>query len=222
MTLIVSVIFPDGIVIAGDSRTTIQNEDGSTEIQDNTQKVFPFCEKFGVATCGRAYIDCKSIYCQMRLFEQQLNENGTSFADVTEAAKAIDKHFHQLLNTSNYHLSSKEQLFGFHVDGYHDTQPKRVLLDIQIGQKVHERVCTDFNCYYNGSDATVQEILKKLGSPPKSFFRQCSLDGAIDYADFLFCETSSRTSSVGGPIDIALVTPSGGFEWKRKKPSIPD
>ena len=222
MTLIVSVIFPDGIVIAGDSRTTIQNEDGSTEFQDNTQKVFPFCEKFGVATCGRAYIDCKSIYCQMRLFEQQLNENGTSFADVTEAAKAIDTHFHQLLNASNYHPSSKKQLFGFHVDGYHDTQPKRVLLDIQIGRKVHERVCTDFDCYYNGDDATVQEILNELGPPPPSFFGQCSLDEAIDYVDSLFRETSSRAPSVGCPIDIALVTPSGGFEWKRKKPSIPD
>ena len=218
MTLIVSVIFPDGILIAGDSRTTIQNEDESNEKHDKAQKVFPFCEKFGVATCGRAYINSKSIYSQMRLFEQQLNENGTSFADVTEAARAIDKHFHQLLNTSNYHPSSKEQPLGFHIDGYHETQPKSVLLDIQIGQKVPERVRTDFALYHNGDDPAVQEILNERTSLLASF----SLDAVIDYVDHLFRETSSRAPSVGGPIDIAVVTPSGGFEWKRKKPSIPD
>jgi 20S proteasome alpha/beta subunit len=222
MTLIVSVIFPDGILIAGDSRTTLHNEDGSKEPHDDAQKVFPFCEKFGVATCGRAYIDSKSISSQMRLFELQLNENGTSFGDVTEAAKAIHSHFHQLLIASNYHPSSKDQRLGFHVDGYHDTQPKSVLLDIPIGEKEPELVRTDFNCYYNGDDAAVQVILKELGSPPPSFFHQCSLDEAIDYVDWLFRQTSCRAPSVGGPIDIAVVTPSGGFEWKRKKPSIPD
>ena len=222
MTLIVSVICRDGLVIAGDSLTTITNtDDGSTDTRIDTCKVFPFCEKFGVGTFGRAFIGGKSIYCQMRLFEQELNENGTRFAGVTEAAQAIGDHFHDLVNSSEYDLAydlaAEVQLFGFRVVGYDDAEPKNVLLDIGIGRQVCRYVRTHFKCYSNGCDIEVVREISSLYQGKPSF-----LEDAIDYAEFLISETSSRTSSVGGPIDIALVTPSGGFEWKRKKPSIPD
>lgn len=124
MTLIVSLRIPDGIVIAGDSLSTMVGQGqldaaiGVTcpdcghqhEIQGKlpmppiaattfsyAQKVFPFCGKFGVGTFGTGLLAGKSIYFAMRLFEQQLKGSETSFKGVTEAAQKIGDEVHNLL-----------------------------------------------------------------------------------------------------------------------------
>jgi hypothetical protein len=57
--------------------------------------------------------------------------------------------------------------------------------------------------------------------PPYHTF---SVQDAIDYAEFLIQTTishqrfSQTIPSVGGDIDIALVTPFDGFQWIRQKP----
>ena len=125
MTLIVSLRIPDGIVIAGDSLSTMMGQgqwevttgvtcpncDHQHQIQQKlptspvpaatfsyAQKVFPFCGKFGVGTFGTGLLAGKSIYFAMRLFEQRLKENKTPFKGVTEAAKRIGDEIHDLLS----------------------------------------------------------------------------------------------------------------------------
>ena len=99
MTLIVSLRIPDGIVIAGDSLSTLMGQgqfettigvicpecNHQHEIQPKSpifpvpgttfsyaQKVFPFCGKFGVGTFGSGLLANKSIYFIMRLFQGKL------------------------------------------------------------------------------------------------------------------------------------------------------
>ena len=125
MTLIVSLRIPDGIVIAGDSLSTMVGQGQleaaidvacpscghQHEIQGKlpmppiaattfsyAQKVFPFCGKFGVGTFGTGLLAGKSIYFAMRLFEQRLKESETSFKGVTQAAKKIGDEIHGLLS----------------------------------------------------------------------------------------------------------------------------
>ena len=124
MTLIVSLRIPDGIVIAGDSLSTVVGQrqleatidvicpecEHKHEIQQSfpmpaaptttfsyAQKVFPFYDKFGVGTFGVSLLASKSIYFAMRLFEQKLKEGKTCFKGVTEVAEKIGDEIHNLL-----------------------------------------------------------------------------------------------------------------------------
>ena len=149
MTLIVSLRIPDGIVIAGDSLSTMTRQDQlkaaisvtcpacdhQHEIQKElpmppvpattfsyAQKVFPFCGKFGVGTFGAGLLANKSVYFAMRLFEQKLKEDKTYFEGVTEVAEKIGDKIHDLL---------KEQL-KLENTSVDTLQPNRFLLGFQV------------------------------------------------------------------------------------------
>ena len=149
MTLIVSLRIPDGIVIAGDSLSTMMGQgqwavttevtcpkcDHQHQIQQQlptspvpaatfsyAQKVFPFCGKFGIGTFGTGLLAGKSIYFAMRLFEQQLKKTKTSFEGVTEAAREIGDEIHRLL---------KEQL-KLENTSVEDLPDKQPVLGLQV------------------------------------------------------------------------------------------
>ena len=79
MSIISVVYLPEGIVLAADSRLTGRKEykdkDGNNVIEkytlsDNAQKVVLLNKcKVGIASCGTAYIDGKTIADYIRLFE---------------------------------------------------------------------------------------------------------------------------------------------------------
>ena len=124
MTLIVSLRIPDGIVIAGDSLSTLMRQDQFEAAIDVTcpsckheheiqtpiaefrvpgttfsyaQKVFPFCGRFGVGAFGNGLLADKSIYFLMRAFEQKLKKQKPSIDKVTEVAKEVGSEMHNLL-----------------------------------------------------------------------------------------------------------------------------
>lgn len=100
VTLIVSLIIPDGIVLAGDSLATIMQYGGTTQGDIDVtcpecghkhttsavlpsvpvpstsfpyaQKVFPFARTYGVGTAGAGQLNGKSIYFIMRQLEREV------------------------------------------------------------------------------------------------------------------------------------------------------
>lgn len=224
MTLIVSLNIPDGIVIAGDSLSTIvtQNQP-STPVAtfSYTQKVLPFRGKFGIGTFGSGLILGKSVYFAMRWLEQNLDPNG-----VTEAANQIGHAIHQLLNQHLQHentsvdaLPPDQFPLGFQIVGYDGLEPK--MIKVFVGQKVQFNVFAQLGCVYSGSGEIVETIWGLYKTHPENQppYHAFSLQDAIDYADFLISTTiahqrfSQRIPNVGGDIDIALVTPFDGFRW---------
>ena len=194
------------------------------------QKIFPFCGKFGIGVFGAAgLLENKSIYSIIRLFEQELKE--TSPIRVTDIAEKIGNEIHGLLkeqfkreNTSVDTIPEDQAVLGFQVIGYDGTDPKTV--EVHLGKAVHRRVQRVFGSTISGSQEVVQAIwglykTQPENQPPYPLF---SLQDAIDYAEFLIRTTIdhqrfSRTMpSVGGDIDIALVTLFDGFQWIRQKP----
>lgn len=125
MTLIVSLRIPDGIVIAGDSLSTLMGQgqleatigvtcpncqhnheikpEASTFPVPGTtfsfaQKVIPFCGRFGVGTFGVGLLANKSVYFSIRLLEKQLLDREPSNSNgVTEIAQKIGAEAHNLL-----------------------------------------------------------------------------------------------------------------------------
>ena len=232
MTLIVSVRTPDGVVVAGDSLLPLPRKD--SPVPQKTfpygQKIFPFCGKFGIGAFGGAgLLENKSIYSIIRLFEEKLKE--TSPIGVTDIAEKIGNEIHGLLkeqfkreNTSMDTIPQDQAVLGFQVIGYDDTDPKTV--EVHLGKAVHRRVQHAFGSTISGSQEVVQAIWGLYKTQPESQppYPLFSLQDAIDYAEFLIRTTIdhqrfSRTMpSVGGDIDIALVTHFDGFQWIRQKP----
>ena len=258
MTLIVSLRIPDGIVLAGDSLATLMGQSrleatiGVTCPQCNhehdiqqiiplpavpattfsvAQKVFPFCEQFGVGTFGRGLLAGKSIYFAMRLLEQRFKEDEKSFTGVTEVAQEIGDEIHNLLkehlareNASLEALPEDQVVLGFQIVGYDANEAKTV--ETYIGKTVQFQVFDGLGCTASAGTEIVQAIweLDKKHPDNRPPYPAFSLQDAIDYAEFLIRTTSvhqqfsRRMPSVGGDIDIALVTPFDGFRWIRQKP----
>lgn len=125
MTLIVSLRIPDGIVIAGDSLSTLVTQNQFNPITDvicpqcqhqhqiqqhfpmpstpattlsYTQKVFPFFEQFGVGTFGLGLLLGRSVYFAIRMLEQRLQGSNTYFNGVTQVAETIGNEIYALLS----------------------------------------------------------------------------------------------------------------------------
>ena len=260
MTLIVSLRIPDGIVIAGDSLSTMMQQNQvevglditcpkcnhQHKVQEHipipatpattfsyAQKVFPFCDKFGVGTFGIGVLTSKSVYFAIRLLEQKLTTEGTLPDTVTEAANKIGDYVHELLKSQlKLEGSSTDQLpsggypLGFQVVGYDDDKP--IMLEVFVGKTVDVRVQEQLGCTYSGSGEVVKAIWQLYEKDPQSRppYPVFSLQDAINYADFLIQTTishqrfSQKTPTVGGDVDIALVTPFDGFRWIRQKPLL--
>ena len=236
MTLIVSLRILDGIVIAGDSLSTMMTQgQGQPPVPAATfsyaQKVFPFCKKFGVGTFGTGLLAGKSIYFAMRLLEQTLQDSETDCGGITEAAKQIGDEIYELVkeqlrldNISIEMLPDDQIILGFQIVGYDDTQPKTI--NLHIGKQVSVQVYDQLGCTIAGSQEVVQAIWGLYHQQPQSQppYQIFSLQDAIDYAEFLIRTTidhqrfSQTIPNVGGDIDMALVTLFDGFRWIRQKP----
>jgi len=133
MTLIVSMRIPDGIVLAGDSLSTLLR---GTEVQGDldikcprcghdhvataklqgaalpatslsfAQKIFPFFDSFGIGTSGAAQLGGKTIYFAMRELEQEIRKSPTTAhpASVSDVAKLIGDRALQLLHADAQNL----------------------------------------------------------------------------------------------------------------------
>ena len=193
------------------------------------QKVFSFGDKYGIGTFGGALILGKSIYFIMRFLEKQIKEFNLDFNNFTLISETISGQFHNLFykqlekeNISEDQLSDDKIYYGFHIVGYDELEPKSI--EILVGKTVKTNISHGMGFTYSGDGQTVEAIRssqKEPGNEPPYF--AFSLQDAIDYADFLIRATisdqrfSNTTPSVGGDIDIALVTPFDGFQWIRQK-----
>ncbi|MCY4401695.1 MAG: hypothetical protein OXD54_03890 [Candidatus Poribacteria bacterium] len=123
MTLIVSVISADGIVIAGDSLSSLNKQINMNKpaeakcpncgqmhtvkvnFQGNigqatyshTEKVFPFLENFGIGVFGSGLIGSNSVNFLIRSFEHSLKKENKFIDGVTNLAQDIGIHLHNLL-----------------------------------------------------------------------------------------------------------------------------
>jgi hypothetical protein len=88
---VVGVAAPDGLILAGDSRTSIENAAGQHRIaSDFATKVFEVCG-FGVATYGQALFDEKTIAGQIDEFVAQLGQGRPR--DLDDLAKQLGDYF---------------------------------------------------------------------------------------------------------------------------------
>lgn len=190
------------------------------------QKLFPFVGKFGVATYGNAFVNKQSLYSQIKQLEKRLSHDIVS---VDDATRKLGEHFMHELEQEVGNMSRLPKgyfSFGFQIVGF--TSPESTTgktWAVQIGKQQREEPFEAFGCTVSGDRQVVLKLWKEEKDipAPKPVYGSFSLQDAIDYAEFLIRTTSdyqrfaNMIPTVGGDIDIALVTPYAGFKWIRAK-----
>ncbi|HSY51394.1 MAG TPA: hypothetical protein VLC46_21500 [Thermoanaerobaculia bacterium] len=254
MTLVVSLLIPDGIVLAGDSLATIETLNTLQGQVDVTcpqcqhqhvvpaviqgsmipatsfpyaQKIFPFMKRYGIGTAGSGQLNGKSIYFIMRQLEEEVlrSPKRKQPESVDAVAKLVADRALSLLHDEARAADVDPAIIQngyvqFQVLGYDGETPKVVRL--YVGATVDSPEATNPGSYLIGvSDVSTALWNVRTDIP---LYRHFSLQHAVEYAEFLISATASHQRfygtlpSVGGSIDIALVTPFDGFRWIRQKP----
>jgi hypothetical protein len=155
----------------------------------------------------------------MRSLVKQLDEH---FGAVDDVASKLGEYFHGELKKQIRDLDeAPDDYFPLTLQlvGYAGEEAKTIILD--IGKKPKHTTYTGMGCTVNGDSRLVTNLwdLAKEDPRQKAVYRNFSLQDAIEYAEFLIRTTSTyqrfanMVPSVGGDIDIALITPYKKFTW---------
>ena len=167
------------------------------------------------------------MYNHFRSLESQIESEDVSVMDLAEI---ISKYFSEQLKTE---MSSRKQsipkvgfAFGFQIVGYDnndDISGKTV--EVTVGNPNRQNVYDGIGCTISGDNVVVKKLWE-LGKQRRlvTNFGAFSLQDAIDYVEFLINTTASfqrfanMIPTVGGEVDIALITSYSGFNWIKTKP----
>lgn len=196
-----------------------------------TQKLFPLKDRFGLATYGWGFVNNRSIYNHViDLIPKLPKEDGDE--DYFETlSNFVVKYFHDQLIAYLEKLQLPVELqpddwapFGFQFVGF--KRPKNGEATscthlIRIGKKTNIECYDEIGCTISG-DPTVVHMLWNAPSHRLNL-ASFSLQDAVDYTKFLIRTTadyqrfSGSLPTVGGDIDVALLTNHRGFQWIAQK-----
>lgn len=228
MSLIVSVRVLDGVVIAGDTLTSVTTKPKQTPkgqplvaasfpASHSASKVFPFLDSFGVGVVGNPIIAGKSVGSMIRTLETELGQGKKGSHTVQGVAEKISARIRKEVGTGkeSVHLIC----CGFD-DA--DAQPCTVEVGVQRGNITFAPTGPAVGLGATAKGAgDVAQALWNLATARKTEwgFNFFSLRDAIEYAKFLIGATadyqrfSLEPQTVGGGIDVGLVERGQGFRW---------
>ena len=229
MSLVVTVYVPSGIVMAADSRMSVQRSEERAEgeqktrvqqqlvLSDNAYKVVELRSVgVGVSVYDAGVINNQPADSHVHRFEE---EAITPEDDVI----AVAEKFLQYCQTSFPGVA-----VGYHVAGYRQ-ENKTSVPYVLVGHTVREPGMRRVNASEDGKvqygitragDTLVANRLIDANVLP--LFPAMPLQDAVDYAVHLIRTTidtmrfEPRFPSVGGPIDVLVVTPDG-MRWVQRK-----
>jgi hypothetical protein len=188
-----------------------------------TQKLFPLYRRYGIATFGMNALQGQTVYRHMKQFEA---DNTVPPSSVQELGAQLQAKFQTLLEQQIKELQKAPDNFwplGFHVGGCDGTAPRTAV--VHVGKTPKIRVEETINCTVGGEGSVVTHLwaLKKADPKFAIDYRNFSLQDAVDYARFLIEITEKvqrftpQFQTVGGEVDVALITPDAGFIWIQGK-----
>lgn len=233
MSFIISVYTNEGIIMASDSRTTytstVKNPDGTVErligvqTTDTTYKTFLCQERIGISTCGTADINGVPI---TGYIEDYIMKETNAESTVETVAQGLLQYFSKF---------SPLPATIFVVAGYTQPELKQQILRVFISEsKIDPVDCSLPGASWNGETDVFIKVVNPVAVKMKdgsyvdlpSFgtgFNFFTLQDAINYAEYAVDVTiktmffQDRAKTVGGPIDILAIKPTGGFWIQRKE-----
>lgn len=191
------------------------------------QKLFPIQGRFGLATYGFGFVNQRSIYNHVIELVPTLPNPAAGVDQFDVLSKRIADHFHQELEIQLKAIGLALDLqpddwapLGFQFVGFGSNgtgMPTSKTSLIQIGKAVQTQTFNTIGCTISGDTKVAQMLFRQAN------WASFSLQDAIDYAKFLIRTTadfqrfSGNMPTVGGDIDIALLTNHRGFQWIAQK-----
>jgi len=240
MSFIITVYVSEGIVLASDSRLTListsqigTNTYINTAVSktDSVYKTFLTEKNIGISTCGDGSIRGVPIAGFIQSFiADEVNGEDITIAGI--ATKLVD-YFRQLdpnLNTN------------FVVAGYenHEKTRNQVIYQASVKNNTvhHINKNDEHGAHWSGEIDIFYRLLKPMWTYDEVTatytkldqyeiqFAYFTLQDAIDFAVFAMRTTIDgmrfqvRNKTVGGPIDVLVIKPEGGFWMSQKELSV--
>ena len=228
MSLIICVHVEEGIVLAGDSRSSYNKSNGNVNFigvhtTNTTNKVFDCPNNSGIAVCGDASVKGKPISGFVESFIREKINKEKDIEDIPNLIKDYFKELEPNLNTTFVIAGYKKQNEKFIQKIY---RLRTNSDDLQIIDTEHQ------GALWDGETTTLTKLIqpvylkdedKYIGLPiPEIAWNLYTLQDAIDFAKYGIKTTidamrfQTIPETVGGPIDILIMKP-GKTEWLVKK-----
>ena len=218
MSIMCAVYVPEGIIMATDSRLTVnavvKPSDGKPQsttvfsISDNAQKIVLLSKvRVGISSCGLAVLDNKTISDYLRIFEiEEVKKSDT----VTDVAKKLQAYAYKYFPQVN-----------FFVCGYDEDEPFVYIVNKELKRVNIENAKIRYASSWSGEQEAITKLLNSQPPTPINH-GMMPLKDAIDFAEFLIDVTiklqrfESRVKTCGGDIDILVLTKDDAF-WRQHK-----
>ncbi len=192
-----------------------------------TQKLFSLNKVFALSIFGQGIINEKSIYYHVKQFENSVS----NILEIVSIRDRFIKYLEKELSVQfpKYKEEAPENFYpvGFHINGFEKINEESfgVTYEVFIGHKNLLKKHVDIGCSIGGELRVVQKLWEIGKTDPRLQFKYklFSLQDAIDFCKYLISATSSfqrfanEVATVGGEIDIALLTPFHDFQWIKRK-----
>lgn len=195
-----------------------------------TQKLFSLHEAFALGYVGQGIINERSVYYHVKEFERSSQDDWNLVETRDKLIYYFEGELHHQFPGYEEKAPEKWYPVGFHLNGYEELEgkPVPVTYEVYVGRKNVVRRRDRIGCTIGGDLKVIQKLWDIGKEDPRLQFKYglLSLQDAIDLSEFLINATSTfqrfanEVPTVGGEIDIALLTPAPlrGLKWiKRKK-----
>jgi hypothetical protein len=229
MSLVVTVYVPSGIVMAADSRMTVQRSDERVE-GDQTTRIQ---QQLVLSDNAYKVVELKKIGVGIAIYDAGIIDNQPADSHVHRFAEEAVTPDDDVLTVSDKFLVYFQENFpgvavGYHIAGYRLEDKTRVP-HVLVGHTVREpglrrvnaddKGATQYGITRAGDTLIANRLIDSNYLP---LFTAMPLQDAVDYARHLIRSTietmrfEPRFPSVGGAIDVLVVTPDG-IRWVQRK-----
>lgn len=186
------------------------------------QKLFPFKEKYGIAIFGSNIVNNRTIYNHIKVLENSIDEDLT----LNQVGDKMKEYFEneiktQLKNIPN--LNPNQTIFGLQIVGFKNGKDiTGTTLEYNFGAKTKFNEHKGIGCTVSGDNFIAMTVFQAQKRNPINF-GAFSLQDGIDFCEFMTNTTSNyqrfanMIPTVGGNVDIALITEYSGFKWIKVK-----